>query len=121
MQKDNKIWSNLKMAAKIFDIDLRNKIRSGAKKQAEIKRIANSAFLFSQSKLDPDLGKKDKNYLNIIDQHNLKKTRERISDFRSTLKEIVDVKNGIIPFDSMNIDTEQSIQDIGEPKNLSNI
>lgn len=47
MQKDNKIWSNLKMAAKIFDIDLRNKIRSGAKKQAEIKRIANSAFLFS--------------------------------------------------------------------------
>jgi hypothetical protein len=45
-------------------------------------------------------------YISIIDKHHLKVTDERIKDFKSTLKEIVDLKNGKIPYDSI-----ESIED----------
>ena len=40
-------------------------------------------------------------YKSIIGKHNLKVTNERIMDFKTTLKEIVDAKNGKIPPDSI--------------------
>jgi hypothetical protein len=44
---------------------------------------------------------KDEKYMSIIDKYNLKKTSERISDFRSTMREIVGIKNGLILMDSI--------------------
>lgn len=37
--------------------------------------------------------------LGIIKQHQLRLTNERVEDFRSTLFEIVDIKNGKQPID----------------------
>lgn len=39
--------------------------------------------------------------MSIIDKHCLKVTNERVIDFKSTLQEIVDAKNGKIPNDSI--------------------
>ena len=35
-----------------------------------------------------------------MQKHNLKVSRERMDDFRNTLKEIINLKNGIAPFDA---------------------
>jgi len=46
------------------------------------------------------MSKKILNYSQIIRKHNLKLSKNRIEDFRSTLKEIINVKNGILPRDA---------------------
>ena len=42
---------------------------------------------------------KREQYMRVIDTNKLRKTNERLIDFRSTLKEIIDMKNGIKPSD----------------------
>jgi len=37
---------------------------------------------------------KNQKYKDILKKHNLKLTLDRVQDFRMTLKEIVDIKNG---------------------------
>lgn len=39
-----------------------------------------------------------------MQKHNIKLTNDRITDFRVTMQEIVDLKNGIIPFDYIDED-----------------
>ena len=41
--------------------------------------------------------------MEIIEKNKLKMTDDRIADFRQTLSEMVAVKNGVIPPDSLNI------------------
>ena len=39
-----------------------------------------------------------------MQKHNIKLTNDRITDFRVTMQEIIDLKNGILPFDSTDED-----------------
>ena len=41
--------------------------------------------------------------MEIIEKNKLKMTDDRIADFRQTLSEMVAVKNGVIPPDSLNM------------------
>ena len=43
---------------------------------------------------------KNVRYPTIIRKHNLKMTMDRLNDFRSTMQEIINVKNGILPKDA---------------------
>jgi len=38
-------------------------------------------------------------YSNVIAKNKLKKTEERVTDFRETMTEIIGIKNGKIPYD----------------------
>ena len=40
-------------------------------------------------------------YQSIIKRHDIKVTNDRLHDFRMTMREIVDQKNGILPSDSI--------------------
>jgi hypothetical protein len=43
----------------------------------------------------------------MIQKYNLRMTSERIQDFRSTIKEIIDVERGIPPRDIKELDNEE--------------
>lgn len=42
-------------------------------------------------------------YQSVMTKNLLKVTNDRLSDYRSTLKEIIDAKNGKIPVDSVHL------------------
>lgn len=56
---------------------------------------ANSSM---RGSLEPDNNHKflirNKKYPEIISKHNLRLTQERLENFRGTMKEIIDIKNG---------------------------
>ena len=50
--------------------------------------IANNTASFSQFKV------RNNKYTEILKKHHMKVTRDRVEDFRRTMFEIVDIKNG---------------------------
>ena len=50
---------------------------------------------------------KNEFYVDVIAQHNLRLTRDRVDDFRKTMREIIDVSKGISePRDIQELDSE---------------
>lgn len=92
MKKYDKTWRALTEASYQRDIELLNKIYVSIRNRKC--DISKKDGLLGGSALSEQLQK-------LIKQKNLKLTAERVIDFRSTMKEIVNVENhGKIPIDS---------------------
>ena len=83
MQRDEKTWQLIQKIA-----DQKDQITIDKIKQAQKNKKVG---VHSQSK--------KVQYINVIAKNKLKKTEERVTDFRETMTEIIGIKNGKIPYD----------------------
>ena len=83
MQRDEKTWQLIQKIA-----DQKDQITIDKIKQAQKNKKVG---VHSQSK--------KVQYINVIAKNKLKKTEERVTDFRETMTEIIGIKNCKIPYD----------------------
>ena len=83
MQRDEKTWQLITDIANQKDSSTISKIKQAQKNK----------------KIGVSVNPKRVRYMNVIANNKLKKTEERVTDFRQTMNEIIGLKNGKIPLD----------------------